>query len=270
MTPLAGRTVGLLGLGNMGRAIADGLVRSVLVPAEFVLAYDVRDAAFEGFAGQRARSVADLAARSDVLVLAVKPWMIAGLSDQVGDAEVDVAISVAAGVPLAALRASWGRVAGAVVRVMPNTPAAVGAGMTGVVADPGTPTAAVETAEVVFGAVGSTVRLARESDMHAFIGLAGSGPAYVFAIAEALADGAVAEGMPRAAARTTAAAMLRGAAELLVQHEGSPAELKDAVASPGGTTIEALAAMESAGVRAGMIAAVRAAAGRSRSLEDDA
>lgn len=270
MKPLAGRTVGILGLGNMGRAIVNGLVRSGLVPSEFVVAYDVRDEAFDGYAGYRATSVADLANRADVLVVAVKPWMVVGLSDAVGDASVDVTISVAAGVPLASLRASWGRVSGAVVRVMPNTPAAVGAGVTGVVADAGTPSSAVATAEAVFGAVGTTVRLARESDMHAFIGLAGSGPAYVFAIAEALADGAVAEGMPRAAARRVAASMLRGAAELLVAHDGSPADLKDAVASPGGTTIEALAAMEHAGVRAGMIAAVRAASRRSRSLEDGA
>jgi pyrroline-5-carboxylate reductase len=128
----------------------------------------------------------------------------------------------------------------------------------------------VDAAELLFGCVGTVVRLAEESAMHGFTGAVGSGIAYGFVFAEALADACVAEGLSRPVSRRAAASVLRGAAELLLDDESvNPAERKDAVCSPGGTTIEGVAKLEELGFRSAVIQAVRTAARRSRSLQGD-
>lgn len=268
--------VGLLGVGRMGGALARGW-RSATPPAAVVVAHDPERSRLAGLDVE----VADTPAavwESDILVLAMKPQGVpAALNalkehlDGGGDGP-RVVVSVAAGVSLGALRRALGSAPVALVRTMPNTPAEVGRGMTTLVAEPGTAQGLVARVVELFRAVGAVEELADERLMHAATAVAGSGPAFVFAFAEALADGAVAEGLPRELARELAARTLEGAAALLLARGaiGSPADLRDAVASPAGTTIEGLLALEDGRFRATVAAAVRAASRRSRSLGDGA
>ena len=257
--------LGIVGIGNMGGAILDGLRRAAWIDDARIRVYDPGKSAPEGIAS--APSLVVLAEDVDVLLLGVKPHLITPVLQELSasDARPAVIISVAAGVSLAALDIAFPHMNTALYRVMPNTAAAVGAATSAIVGQ-GT----AETDMIVksmFDAVGTTVVLDSESLMHAFIGIAGSGPAFAYVFAEALADGAVAEGMPRAQAQLLAASMLNGVSALLMAEGGSPAVRKDAVASPGGTTIEGLVALEDRGFRSATIAAVRSAAGKSRSMQ---
>lgn len=268
-TPLR---VGVVGLGNMGLALALGWLRAKNAHPDViaeVIGYNPSAAACQTLAdagGTVAPDARTVATSCDVLVMAVKPWKIGEVAATLSDTLVApiCVVSVAAGVTIEALRLAM-PAARVVVRSMPNTAAALGASTTAVLAEGGHPDATA-AATLVFDAVGRTILLAEESSFDVFTALAGSGPAFVFQFAEALADGAVAEGMPRAHARRIAASMIAGAAQLLLDHTGSPAELRDAVASPSGTTIEGLLALEAHGFRHATAQAVRAAARRSRAM----
>lgn len=208
------------------------------------------------------------AAIADVLMLAIKPQVfdavMAGLTAGLSDAATPgLVISILAGIPIAKLEAAFpGR---AVVRAMPNTPATVGAGMTAIAPGQHCQAAQLAQAEQIFAAVGEVVSVP-ESLMDAVTGLSGSGPGYVAVMIEALTDGGVAVGLPRAIAAKLAVQTVKGAAQLIQEKELHPAVLKDQVTSPGGTTIAGIAQMEQAGVRAALIEAVRAAYQRSREL----
>lgn len=272
MTWWDGKTLGILGLGNMGNAIAAGVASSGLLGAECLVGFDPRDEDLGCHSDLRrldsARAVADAA---DVLLVAVKPYAVRSvLVDALHEANVDCVMSVAAGVSLADLAdAVHGRARG-LIRTMPNIAASVQAACTAIVASESTDVAYVDAAERLFACVGTVVRFDDESLMHGFTGAVGSGIAYGFLFAEALADGAVAEGLSRRTARLAAASVLRGAAEMLLEDETiSPGERKDAVCSPAGTTIEGVASLEASGFRASVIGAVRAASARSRALGAD-
>jgi pyrroline-5-carboxylate reductase len=262
MTQTEQPTIGIIGLGSMGGAIAQGLVASGLT----VVGYG-RSRRIEGVAALgSAREVFDAA---DVIVLGVKPWIIAEVGREIAGAagRARTVISAAAGVSINALRESFSlpETSGiAVVRSMPNLAAGVGLSCSAIYS---TSASGLEDAHLVFDAIGSTVPLQREDQFHAFTGIAGSGPAFAFLFAEALADGGVREGMHRTAAAEAAAAMLRGAAEVLVRSTDGPATWKDRVCSPGGTTIAGVCALEDNGFRSATIAAVRAVAARSREME---
>jgi len=201
-----------------------------------------------------------------VVVLAVKPQLIepaiASIADALGrDATI---VSIAAGVPLAALEARLP--AGArVVRAMPNTAAIALAGATGLSGGSRATADDLALTRSLFEAVGSVVVL-DESLLDAVTGLAGSGPAYVMLVIEALADGGVKMGLPREAALLFAAQTVYGSAKLLLETKEHPARLKDMVTSPAGTTIAGLSALESGGVRGSLIDAVERATLRSREL----
>ncbi len=254
--------VGIVGLGNMGSAIASGLLLAGYSPCS-VRGFDADSAKLAAFAGAPSTSVSELEAASDVVVIAVKPHIVpAVLRELRGGACI---VSVAAGVMLETL--SSGLPGGTpVVRAMPNTAAAVGKSTTALVRSTTTAPEAFNQALAVFGALGTVVRLSREHLMHVATAVVGSGPAFVYVLAEALTDGAVAGGMPRALAREAVSGMLSGAAALLAAHEGSPSELKDRVASPGGTTIAGVRALEECGFRHAAIEAVLAASARSEEL----
>ncbi len=258
-------TLGVIGLGNMGGAIVNGVIEADMLPEHRIVGFDP-DAGIE-FAGRRAASVGHLCADADLVVLAVKPHIAPGVALVIGQApgRARVVVSVAAGVSLATLRHAIGQVDVHVVRTMPNAGAAVGAAITAIIAEH-TPADAVARASTLFRGLGEVVELPREQDIHGFTGLAGSGPAYVAIFAEALADAGVREGLSRAVARRAAAMTLLGAAELLMASGLSPADLKDAVSSPGGTTIAGIAALESAAFRGAVIDAVHRASARSRQL----
>ena len=265
----AAASVGFVGLGNMGAALASGLVRSGRLDASGLFGFDTAPGAAPSFEGVRCGSVREVAAKSEVLVLAVKPHLIAAVCEEVRRAErlPSLVISIAAGVSLARLRDALGD-AIPVVRSMPNLAATLGCSATALYAAP-EHRAVLEQAEWLFEAVGTVVRLPREADMHPFTAVASSGPAFACLFAEALADAGVHEGLTRETARVAVAAMLRGAAEMLAVPGATPASIKDAVSSPGGTTIAGLAALEAGAFRGAVMAGVIASTKRSRSLAEE-
>ncbi len=173
-------------------------------------------------------------------------------------------VSIVAGLTIAALEEAAGHGA-RVIRVMPNTPALVNKGATGFSLGKSATPEDAATAEKIFGAVGNAFQV-KEALLDVVTGLSGSGPAYVFLMIEALADGGVLMGLPRDSALKLAAQTVAGAAEMVLQTSQHPAVLRDMVTSPGGTTIAGIEALEAGGARAALISAVRAATERAREI----
>ena len=207
------------------------------------------------------------AAAEEVLLVAVKPQILETVAAEIADRSLSRAkplvISILAGVPLSRLEAIFPDQA--VIRAMPNTPATVGEGMTAIAPGKGVEERHLSLARAIFQAVGEVVEVP-ESWMDAVTGLSGSGPAYVALMIESLADGGVAAGLPRAIAAQLALQTVLGTAQLLRESGWHPAELKDRVTSPGGTTIAGIAQLEKAGFRSALIQAVKAAYNRAREL----
>jgi len=205
-------------------------------------------------------------ANADIVLVAVKPQVFDTVMpslQQVAAQQSALLLSIMAGVPLARLEAAvpgW-----PVIRAMPNTPATVGAGMTAIAPGQQATQDHLQVARSIFEAVGSVVEVS-ESLINAVTGLSGSGPGYIAIVIEALADGGVAAGLPRATALQLAIQTVRGTAELLQQTEMHPAVLKDRVTSPGGTTIAGIAQLESSGLRSALMSAVQAACDRAEAL----
>ncbi len=265
-----GKKVGFLGAGNMGEAMIRGLLKAGTVPAEDIFATDVRLDRLQQLGKLYGiHTLSDnglLVKRVDVVILAVKPQIIHAVLKEVAPAVTPkkLLISVAAGVPTAALRADLPKGV-RLIRVMPNAPALVLEGMTAVAKADGLQQGDLETAEEIFGAVGKVVVLEEEA-LDAVTGLSGSGPAYVALMIEALADGGVKVGLDRLTAMTLAAQTVLGSAKLLIETGAHPGQLKDMVTSPGGTAIAGIAALEEGGVRRTLISAVERATLRSREL----
>jgi pyrroline-5-carboxylate reductase len=261
----------LLGGGRMGEALATGLLTSGWDRGDLAVAEvdaERRRVLEEQFPGVRVvPSAAWAAADADVLVVAVKPGDVSDALDACAPALADGALvlSIAAGVTIAALeRAVPGR---AVVRAMPNTGALVGRGAAAIAGGAHATEAHLELAERVLGAVGIVVRVP-EAQLDAVTGLSGSGPAYVFLLAEAMIEGGVLVGLPRPTADALVRQTLLGAATLLTDADGTPEALRAAVTSPGGTTAAGLHVLEAKGMRAAVMGAVDAATRRSRELGD--
>ncbi len=200
----------------------------------------------------------------EIVLLAVKPHIIAPVLKDASELLVGkLIISIAAGIPLIKLTAGAGHQR--VARVMPNTPALVGEGASAYCTAEGTTAADVGYIETMLGSVGY-VTVVTENQLDAVTGLSGSGPAYVFLMIEALADGGVAAGLPRKIALELAAQTVRGAATMVRDSGEHPGQLKDNVCSPGGTTIAAMRVLEQNAVRGALIDAVVTATSRSREL----
>jgi pyrroline-5-carboxylate reductase len=197
-----------------------------------------------------------------LIIMAVKPYASCKVLESMELRTSDIVVSVAAGVTLGQLREVAPNVE-AVVRAMPNTPALVGAGVTGLL---GEDRSSEQIVGALFEAVGEVVYLRDESQFDGLTAVSGSGPAYMFLILEALADAGVEAGLDREMAQRLARATMAGAAALAGEPGVHPAQLKDRVASPNGTTIAGLAALEEHGLRRAVWAAVRAATARSRQL----
>jgi len=254
----------IVGGGRMGEALLGGLLAAGRAPADLAVAEPVRgrrqvlEARFPGVT----LSAGPLEA--DGVVLAVKPGDAAAAASAAGQVGCRRLLSIAAGVTTATLEAALP--AGTpVVRAMPNTPALVGAGAAAVAGGRAATEADLGWAEDVLGAVGVVVRVA-EPLLDAVTGLSGSGPAYVFLVAEALIEAGVLVGLPRDVASTLAVHTLLGSARLLAEGAEGPEALRAAVTSPGGTTAAGLAVLEDRAVRAAFLAAVRAATERSQAL----
>ncbi len=258
----------MLGAGRMGQAVLAGLIGAGW-PPERITASDAHAPTAASVAERFGIEIAEApaaVAHADVVVVAVKPHDVAGLLDDISASLVPGAtvISLAAGLTTATLAAHL-PAGTALVRVMPNTPALVGQGMSVLSPAPGCPAAALETARTVLSAVGE-VREVAESSQDAVTAVSGSGPAYVFHVAEAMIDAGVLLGLPRPLARDLTVQTLLGAATMLRDSGEHPAVLRENVTSPGGTTAQALHVLEDAGVKAAFARAMRACRDRSAEL----
>ncbi|BAZ50928.1 pyrroline-5-carboxylate reductase [Nostoc sp. NIES-4103] len=264
---------GLIGGGVMGEALLSRLLtHGIYQPSEVIVSEPLL--ARQGFL-QRQYDVTVTADNSlvfsqasEVVFLAVKPQVFTAIAQELAPIIIDtghlpLVISILAGVSLSQLEAAFVQLP--IIRAMPNTPATVGAGMTAMCLGAYTNSKHQQTAQQIFSAVGEVVEVS-ETLMDAVTGLSGSGPAYVALMVEALADGGVAAGLPRAIANQLALQTVLGTARLLEETKIHPAELKDRVTSPGGTTIAGIAQLERAGFRSALIEAVKAAAQRSQEL----
>ncbi|MCQ2378152.1 MAG: pyrroline-5-carboxylate reductase [Victivallaceae bacterium] len=256
------------GAGKMATAIAGGMVKSGKFRAADLTAFDVSaDAAKKFTAATEVAAVSDAKksfAAADTVLVAVKPQVVAeALAPFSGGFSGKLVISIVAGVPLEKLAALCP--GSRLIRVMPNTPALVGAGAAAYAAGKTAKAADLKLAEKILSSVGSAV-VVKERDLDAVTALSGSGPAYVFDFIQALADGGVAEGLTRDVALELAIETVLGSARMLRETQTHPAILRDAVTSPAGTTSRALEVLEQGGFKGLVIGAVRAAAIRSREL----
>lgn len=264
------RKIGFIGLGNMAAAMIGGMLQKGVVQPENVVG-SARTAATCERVGERYGittylSNVRVAEKADILFLAVKPQFFPEVIEEIRSNvwPETVIVSIAAGKTLEEI----GRLFGGnrkLVRCMPNTPALVLEGCTGVCA--GDRVSEAELADVLallrcFG----VAQVVPEQLMDAVVGVSGSSPAYVFMFLEAMADGAVAAGMPRAQAYTFAAQAVMGSARLMLETGKHPGELKDMVCSPGGTTIQAVKVLEERGLRAAVMDAMAACIEKSKSL----
>lgn len=255
----------------MGTALIQGAIRAGVVAASDVLGCDPYDKSREVFAQATGAKVAaghaEIAASCDVILLCTKPLDISGaLADlaKIAAGQPRLVISIAAGVTLAALEAAASKNF-RVIRAMPNTPALVGQGAAAFCRGTSATDADAATAQSLLGAVGIALEVP-ERLMDAVTGLSGSGPAYIYVVIDALADGGVRAGIPRADAVRLAAQTVLGAAAMVLETGEHPAVLKDMVTSPGGTTIAGLAVLEEHGLRSALIEAVGAATDRATEL----
>jgi pyrroline-5-carboxylate reductase len=268
---MANYTIGFIGAGRMATALARGVVASQFATAGQVIASDPSTSTLGLFAQAVPGAATSpdnrvVASGSGCVVLAVKPQtMSAALGSIAGSLGPEcLVVSIAAGVTIATLASGLPK-GTRIVRVMPNTPALVGCGASAFAVGEGATEADREFVASMLAGVGWCCEVP-ERLLDAVTGLSGSGPAFVYTVIEALADGGVQAGLPRDVASRLAAETVAGAAAMVVQTGEHPAALRDAVASPGGTTIAGLAALESAGVRSALMSAVMAAAQRSREL----
>lgn len=260
-----GMKLGVIGCGKMGSALVEGAIRSGAVPATKVSGCDAYPDAAKAFAKATGATFAESipALNADTYLLCTKPNQAEAALAALPAGEALV-ISVAAGLSTTWLEA---RVPAGVrvVRCMPNTPALVGKGAAAYCRGKAATAADAEVAKLLLGSVGLAVELP-ESLMDAVTGLSGSGPAFVYVMIEAMADGGVRAGLPRAEALKLAAQTVLGAAAMVLETGIHPGALKDQVTSPGGTTIAGLAELEKHGMRAAFIEAVTTAARRSAEL----
>jgi pyrroline-5-carboxylate reductase len=265
-------TLGVIGVGNMGGALVRRIVSVGALDPNSIIVSDAdaeRSAALAADTGVgRAGANAECAREAEYVALVVKPGLVREVVSEIADVMTpqQTLVSMAAGIPLRAIESCLGEAEPALVRVMPNTPALVGAGVFAITG-PGVPLERLSALESLLAAAGGVVHVG-ESLMDAVTGLSGSGPAFVFVMIEALADGGVAAGLPRAVAHRLAVDTVAGAAKLVQETGEHPGELKDAVASPAGTTIAGLSVLEAGGFRGLVASAVRAAAERSRELSE--
>lgn len=269
---LAEKKLAVLGTGMMGSALARGLTQAGAMSPGNITLFDVHPLKAQQLAhdlgpgARAAESAADAAAGSDLVLLSVKPPIVPTLLRSIADvlSAKHLVISIAAGVRLEKMESIAGENV-PVIRSMPNTPCLVGEGATALCRGTHATHDHLQLAQSLFAAVGESVEV-EERLMDAVTGLSGSGPAYVYMMIEAMADGGVMAGLTRDTARMLAAQTVLGAARMVLSSEEHPAQLRDNVTTPGGTTIAALAVLERAGLRTALMDAIEAATRRSKEL----
>lgn len=264
------KIIGFIGAGNMGSAMIGGILSSSLATSSQVIASAHSAATLEQLRTrwgiETTPSNETVAERSDILFLAVKPNKFDEVIPQIASHVKShcVVVSIAAGKTIRAIEEAFGHEI-KLVRAMPNTPALVGEAMSALCANANVTAEELADVELIFNSFGKC-EIVPESLIDAVVGVSGSSPAYVYMFIEAMADAAVADGMPRAQAYKFAAQSVYGAAKMVLETGRHPGELKDAVCSPGGTTIEAVAALEKGGLRDTIITAQRACSKKSHDM----
>jgi pyrroline-5-carboxylate reductase len=262
--------IGFVGGGNMGEALIKGLIEASLVSPSQMHVFDVSSARMEHLGASYnvnlKNSIGELAGASAVIVLAVKPQVMSSVLAELVPhlSHKPLVISIAAGVSM--LKLAEGLPQGiAVIRVMPNTPALVLEGASAMARGPHVTGEQMELALSLFRAVGTAIEV-EEKWMDTVTGLSGSGPAYVLLLLESLIDAGVLMGLPRQIARELVLQTVSGSVKMVRETGKHPAELKDLITSPGGTTIQGLKILEERGVRGAIMRAVEAATLRSQEL----
>ena len=267
------KRIAVIGVGNMGGALVGGIVRAGLVEPAQIVAFDADrerlKAILDTWKVAAANENTEAVRGSDVILLAVKPQTIPTVLDEICSVVTpeQMVLSIAAGVRTSLIEKRLS-VPCPVVRAMPNTPALVGCGIAAICPGRLAEEEHMVIAQSILGAVGDVV-VVTESQMDAVTGLSGSGPAYVYTLIEAMADGGVKMGLPRPIALQLAAQTVLGAAKMVLETGEHPAVLRDRVTSPGGTTITGIHVLESKGFRDATISAVEAATRRSEELGKD-
>ncbi|MEX0867926.1 MAG: pyrroline-5-carboxylate reductase [Pirellulales bacterium] len=267
---LENKKIAFLGAGQMARALARGFVHAGLLTGEQIVASDPSAGALNEFiaftpGAKQAESNRRATEKADLVFLAVKPRQIEEVLAEIAPAAAGkLFVSIAAGIKLESLAAALGPKA-RLIRVMPNTPCLVGQSASAYSVHASATSEDARTVDGLLSAVGKAFRL-EEHLLDAVTGLSGSGPAFVCLVIEALSDGGVKMGLPRDVATALAVQTVLGTARLIQQTEEHPAEVRDRVTSPGGTTIAGLAVLESAAVRGALISAVEQSTLRSQEL----
>ena len=262
------KKIGVIGCGNMGGAILYGALESGVLAKENVYVYDINPAMMEkanGWGVNLAADDEDVCKNSDIILLAVKPQNAAEALEQCKKAlDGKAMMSIVAGVTVERLQAMIDGTP-RILRLLPNTPAMVFAGAFALCSDNDFKEDEMEIAKSIYSSIG-VVELLPEHLIDAACALNGGGPAYVAMFIEAMADGGVKQGLPRATAYRLAEQTCLGTAKMLLEMDINPGALKDMVTSPAGTTIEGCEALERGGMRASVMECIKAAAERSRQL----
>jgi pyrroline-5-carboxylate reductase len=269
MTEVVTLEVGFLGAGRMAMALAKGWLRAGLIRPDRCRASDLLPSARQAFTAETGCLAmcgnGEIVHHSGLLVLAVKPQSMPALMEEIRPAlKGQLLVSIAAGITLRQLAAGLGPEC-RLVRVMPNTPCLIGASASGYSPGDNATSEDIALVDRLLNAVGVAFRLP-EHLLDAVTGLSGSGPAFVYLMIEALSDGGVHMGLPRDVSTALAAQTVLGAAKMVLETRSHPGVLKDMVASPGGTTIAGLHALERGGVRGALMDAVQAATCRAAEL----
>lgn len=260
--------IGFIGGGNMGTALMSGFISSGKVKAEDIFVYDSFEPKLEELKNNLGiipkNNAQELEEASDVVILAVKPNVMPFILEELKSNKDKLYISIAAGITLDTLSNALGADK-KIVRVMPNTPALVGCGMS--VISPNNNISPDENLiiENLFNGVGETVFLG-ENYMNAAIALHSSSPAYIYMLIDAMADSGVKYGIPKAAALKLAAKAVEGSAKMVLENNEHPMQLKDNVCSPGGTTIAAVCELENNGFRSSVQKAIDACVNKAESM----
>ncbi len=264
------RKIGFIGAGNMGGAIIGGIIASSYAEASDILVYDKNPDALKNLNtlyGISPDCTLSKVCASDILFLAVKPNIIYSVIDEIKNMinEKTVVVSIAAGQSIEKLMNAFSKSNLKLVRVMPNTPALVGEGMSAVSVNSLVSEDDINAVMAILESFGKA-EIIPEKLMDTVTGVSGSSPAYIFMLIEAMADAAVLGGMPRNQAYTFAAQAVLGSAKMVLDLPNHPGELKDMVCSPGGTTIEAVKVLENDGFRSSVMNAIDACIKKSKSM----
>jgi len=265
------KKIGFIGVGNMSYAMIGGMLKSNIISPENIVISDLDTSKLENakkeFGVRIVSNSKELVKTADFIFMAVKPNVFDVVAKEISSdiKQESVIISIAAGKNMEAMEVVFGSDK-KIVRTMPNTPALANEGMSALCCNENVAKEEMEEVQRIFNSFGKS-EIVPEYLFHSVIGVSGSSPAYVFMFIEAMADAAVLAGMPRDQAYTFAAQSVYGASKLVMQSGKHPGELKDMVCSPGGTTIEAVAALEKNGFRSAVMEGIKACIEKSKEME---